>query len=126
MGSPVCPLDCTVCSYTVYTIIRQCLAIFLLNAISCVLAEPEPYRGYGGYGRGRGYGGHRGYGGYRGGYGKRSAEPTAIAEPEATPDAEPYYGGYGYGGYGGYRGYGGYGYGGYRGRYYGKRSADPE
>merc|ERR1712106_408421 len=98
--SPVCPLACTVCSYTVYTIMRQCLAIFLLNAISCVLAEPEPYRGYGGYGR------HRGYGGYRGGYGKRSAEPTAIAEPEATPDAEPYYGGYGYGGYGGYRGYG--------------------
>merc|ERR1711942_203085 len=97
------------------------LVIFLLFALSCVFAEPEPFgrrygygRGYGGYGRGYG----RGYGGYRGHYGKRSADAVATPDADADADADPYYRSYGYGSYGGYRGYG-YGRYGYGGRYYG-------
>eukprot|EP00091_Calanus_sinicus_P019357 TRINITY_DN4828_c0_g1_i1.p1 TRINITY_DN4828_c0_g1~~TRINITY_DN4828_c0_g1_i1.p1 ORF type:complete len:119 (-),score=22.51 TRINITY_DN4828_c0_g1_i1:118-474(-) len=88
MGSCVCPLACT------GTTMIKSLTFFLLVVITCVLAEPEPYRGYGG----RGYGGYGGYrGGYRGGYGgrfygKRSAEPEAVAAPEAEPEADAYYG----------------------------------
>merc|ERR1712154_366510 len=105
------------------------LVIFLLFALSCVFAEPEPFgrrygygRGYGGYGRGYG----RGYGGYRGHYGKRSADAVATPDADADADPDPYYRSYGCGGYG----YRGYGYGGYRGfygrGYYGKRSADAD
>merc|ERR1711942_635868 len=99
------------------------LVIFLLFALSCVFAEPEPF-GRRGYGYRGGYG--RGYGGYRGGYrgyghyGKRAADAVATPDADADADADPYYRSYGYGGYG----YRGYGYGGYRGfygrGYYGK------
>merc|ERR1712173_315303 len=92
------------------------LVIFLLFALSCVFAEPEPYGRRYGYRRGYGYGGYRGrYRGY-GHYGKRSVD--AVATPDADADADPYYRSYGYGGYRGFYGRGYYGY--------GKRSADAE
>merc|ERR1712186_11097 len=85
------------------------IALCVLGA-ALVVAEPDPYYGYYGYGRYYGkrsadaepnpYYGYYGYGRY---YGKRSAE--------AEPKPEPYY--YGYGVYPGYV-------------YYGKRSADAE